>query len=120
MHQRKMHPELMIQETIKKIEQHVQGTKSMPAQNREDLLELLETLKEEVEGLSETDAEQAQSLARFFDLSTHEATRSGKNPKLLQLSLDGLSASVDGFEQSHPKLVALVNRVCTTLSNLGV
>ena len=110
----------MIEETIRKIEQRVQASRSMRPENREDLLRLLETLKSEVEGLSRTDDEQAQSITRFFDLSAHEATRSGKNPKLLQLSLDGLSASVDGFEKSHPKLVALVNRICTTLSNLGV
>ena len=110
----------MIEDTIKKIEQRVQESNSLQPDKRADLLQLLGTLKEEVHDLAITDDEQAQSITRFFDLSTHEATRSGKNPKLLKLSVDGLSASVDGFETSHPKLVALVNRICTTLSNLGV
>jgi hypothetical protein len=34
--------------------------------------------------------------------------------------LAGLSASVEGFEKSHPKLVEIVNRICTALSGLGI
>jgi hypothetical protein len=38
----------------------------------------------------------------------------------MELSLKGLSSSVEGFEKSHPQLVQVVNRICTTLSNLGI
>lgn len=110
----------MIQETIKKIEQRVKGSQTLSEAGRQDLLALLSDLKGEMDDLSQTDREQAQSITNYFDISTHEVTRRGKQPKLLQHSLDGLSASVDGFETSHPKLVMLVNRICTTLSNLGV
>ena len=47
-------------------------------------------------------------------------TRAEKNPQLLELSLQGLSASVTELEKSHPKLVEIVNAICTTLSNLGI
>ena len=110
----------MIQETIKKIEQRVKGSQTLSDTGRQELLGLLKDLKGEMDGLSQTDREQAQSITSYFDISTHEVTRQGKQPKLLQHSLEGLSASVDGFETSHPKLVMVVNRICTTLSNLGV
>jgi hypothetical protein len=110
----------MLRETIAKIEKRIETGPAMKEETRQELKSLLHTLREEVEQLASTHDEEAQSITRFTDLSTHEATRTGKDPKLMQLSLDGLSASVEGFERSHPKLVELVNRICMTLANLGV
>ena len=81
---------------------------------------MLADLKAEVASLSKSDAEQARSIAGFTDVSTHEATRERKQPQLLDASLAGLKSSVNGFEQSHPKLVEAVNRIATALSNLGI
>src|SRR5437762_2411146 len=110
----------MIDETISKIEAKLKDTGSINEQAKQELTRLLGTLKTEITELSKTHAEQAQSIAGFTQTSTHEAIREEKNPELLKLSLEGLATSVDGFEKSHPKLVQLVNRICTTLSNLGI
>ena len=110
----------MIQDTISKIEERLRGAESVNDGNRAELLKLLATLKAEVSDLSETDAEQAQSIAGFTAVSTHEAIREERNPELVEISLKGLSSSVQGFEESHPKLVQAVNSICTTLSNLGI
>jgi hypothetical protein len=110
----------MIQDTIAKIEARLQKAESIKDENKAELLQLLSTLRGEISELSRTNAEQAQSIAGFAELSTHEATREEKNPELVQLSLKGLSSSVEGFEQSHPKLVQAVNAVCTALSNIGI
>ena len=64
--------------------------------------------------------ENPQSIAEFAKLSTQEATRTEQNPQLLKLSLEGLNSSVQGFEQSHPRLVQIVGAVTNTLSNLGI
>ncbi|MGO8988369.1 MAG: DUF4404 family protein [bacterium] len=53
-------------------------------------------------------------------MSIHEAIRKEKNPQLLKLSLQGLSTSVERFENSHPKLVGIVNSICNTLSKSGL
>ena len=82
--------------------------------------EEVDTLKQEVASLSQTHGEQAQSIAGFTELSAHEATRTSQNPDLLRLSLQGLNSSVEGFEQSHPKLVQTVNNISSTLANLGI
>jgi hypothetical protein len=109
----------MIHETLSKIESRI-GQSGVKDEAKTELLTLLGTLKSEVAELSKTHGEEAQSIAGFTQVSAHEATRAEPNPALVQHSLDGLSASVSGFEKSHPQLVAIVNRICTTLSNLGI
>jgi len=46
-------------------------------------------LRTEVYHLSKTDAEDAQSIAGFTEVSIHEAIREEKNPQLLKLSFEG-------------------------------
>src|SRR5215471_1669690 len=99
----------MIEDTIGKIESRIGAAEAINEDRKQELLQLLSTLKAEVASISKTHAEQAQSIAGFTEVSTHEATRSEQNPELLNLSLKGLSSSVQGFEESHPRLVQIVN-----------
>ena len=110
----------MIRETIARIEEKLKNAGSLNAESRRELETLLDKLKTEITELSKTDADQAQSIASFVQASAHEATRGAKNPELLELSLRGLATSVEGFEESHPKLVQIVNQICTALSSLGI
>jgi hypothetical protein len=110
----------MIEDTIGKIEAKIQSAEMIKDDRRLELVQLLGTLKSEVANLSKTHEEQAQSIAGFAEISTHEAIRSEQNPRLLKLSLEGLSSSVDELEKSHPRLVQIVNAISHTLSNLGI
>ncbi|HHY85055.1 MAG TPA: DUF4404 family protein [Verrucomicrobia bacterium] len=110
----------MIDDTIRKIEARLQSSESIPPERRQELVDLLQTLKGEISELSKTHGEQAESIAGFTELSTREATRSRRDPRLLELSLRGLSSSVEGFEESHPRLVQIVNTISHTLSSLGI
>ncbi len=110
----------MIKETITEIEGRIEKSESLNDEKKKELLDLLSTLKVEVSELSKTHAEHSRSITGFADVSIHEAMREEKNPQLLNISLQGLSASVEGFEVSHPKLVGVVNSICHTLSNVGV
>jgi hypothetical protein len=110
----------MIEDTIGKIEARIQNAESIKDDRRKELLQLLATLKSEVAELSKTHSDEAQSIAGFTAVSAHEATRSEQNPRLLKLSLEGLGSSVAGFEQSHPRLVQIVNAISNTLANLGI
>ncbi len=110
----------MIDETLKKIERRINETRSMKPEKKEELEELVRQLKSEVHQLSETDVEHARSIAGFTDVSTHEATRDQKNEGAQKAAVEGLAATVAGFEEAHPKLVAIVNRICSTLSNMGI
>ena len=110
----------MIKETISKIEERIRVAGKMDDAQRADLLKLLAELKSEMTTLASTHVDDARSIAGFTDVSTHEATRAQPKPELVEQSLEGLAASVRGFEESHPRLVQLVNSISTTLSNLGI
>ena len=43
-----------------------------------------------------------------------------QNLQPLKNSVEEIRSSVDGFEQSHPKLVQAVNNLSNLLSNLGI
>lgn len=110
----------MLEDTLAKLEQRLSATETIQGQQREELLGLVATLRTELGQLAPAHREQAQSIGGFAALSAHEATRQHRNPALVRLSLEGLKSSVDGFEKSHPRLVQVVDRICTTLANLGV
>jgi len=110
----------MVEETISQIETRIKKAKSLDAERKKELIDLLSMLKTEVSKLSQTDADDAQSITGFTEVSIHEAMREEKNPQLLKLSLKGLATSVERFENSHPKLVGIVNSICSALSNIGI
>jgi hypothetical protein len=110
----------MIENTISEIEAKIRSTESVSEDHRRELLRLLATLKTEAGALAQTHGEQADSIVNFAKISAHEATREKPNPQLRALSNQGLRSSVDGFEQSHPKLVQIVNGISSTLANLGI
>jgi hypothetical protein len=110
----------MIEKTISEIEAQIGGAEAVSAERKQELLKLLATLKTEVAELSKTHGEQADSIAGFAKISAHEATRMKQNPQLRELSLKGLESSASGFEQSHPRLVQIVNTISKTLSDLGI
>lgn len=90
-----------------------------PAQCAE-LLDLLRTLKGEIAELSKTRQEQARSIEAFTHISAHEAIRTDKNARLLQTAIQGLRQSVEGVEESNPRLVQLANALASTLANMGI
>jgi prefoldin subunit 5 len=110
----------MIEKTIGEIEAKIHGANSISDERKRELLQLLGTLKSEIGALEKTDDERAQSIAAFANVSAHEAMRKKQNPESLEHSVAGLRSSVEGFEQSHPKLVQIVNSISNTLANLGI
>jgi uncharacterized protein DUF4404 len=102
------------------IESTIETARNIPRDRRDELLAMVAGLKSELTNLSKTHHEEAASITRFADASTHEASRSRKNPKLADTALNGLRVSIQGLEDSHPVLVGAVNRFATALSNMGL
>jgi uncharacterized protein YoxC len=86
----------MIEKTIGEIEAKIRGADSVGDERKRELLQLLVRLKSEI--------------------SEHQK----QNLQPLKNSVEELQSSVEGFEQSHPKLVQAVNSISSTLSNLGI
>ena len=110
----------MIQTRLDKIEERLKQSKTVRESDKTELLTLLTTLRNEIDELSQTHREHAESIVGFAELSTHEATRKEKSPVLFNLSIEGLTSSVQGFEISHPRLVGIINSFCTMLANSGI
>lgn len=110
----------MIDDTLSQIEKRIRDLDSLPKAKRDELCGLISTLKREVRSLADTEAGHAESIARFAGLSAHEAVREGGSEQLKSISLQGLAASVDGFEASHPRLVRTVNQISQSLAGLGI
>lgn len=110
----------MIQDRIDKIEERLKQSKEVKEGDKAELLSLLETLRTEIADLSQTHQEHAESIVGFAELSAREATRKEKSPVLLDLSVKGLTSSVQDFEVSHPRLVGIINRFCTMFYNMGI
>jgi hypothetical protein len=110
----------MIEKTISEIEAQIGGAEAVSAERKQELLKLLATLKTEVAELSKTHGEQADSIATLAKVSATEAIRSDQNPQSREHSIKNLQSSASGFEQSHPRLVQIVNAISKTLSDLGI
>lgn len=110
----------MIENTLGEIESRINQSGAVKPEQKQELLALLATLKTEIDTLAKTNAEQASSITGFAQVSAHEATRADQNTQLRELSVRGLRSSVSGFEQSHPRLVQIVNSISNMLSNLGI
>jgi len=110
----------MIEERIRTIEARLRDSAHLSEATRQELLELLEALRREIASLPESQKEEGQSIARFAEVSTHEATRPESRPRLLQAALEGLTGSVEEFEASHPELTSTINRMALILSNMGM
>ena len=107
----------MGKQLIERISQKLSDTDKLDAASRQELIGMLDALKEEIESIG---SEHAESIASFAGAATHEATRLSRNANLLQHAVDGLAESVKELEAEHPKTVEIVNGICTMLSNLGI
>lgn len=103
-----------------KIETKISHSVHITEDNKKEYLSMLETLRNEVETLSRTEKDQAETITGFARVSAHEATREDTHKDLLDISIQGLKTSVEGFEASNPQLVAIVNSFCSLLSNIGI
>ncbi|HEY3663340.1 MAG TPA: DUF4404 family protein [Chthoniobacterales bacterium] len=110
----------MLEERMQKIEARIEQAHGLPEADRAQLLQLVATLREEVNALAAGREEDARSIAHFLDASTHEASRTEKQPKLLEAARQGLTASVENLENTHPKLFEAVNQAAVVLANMGL
>ena len=100
----------MIKDTIAKLEAQIQNSPSLTPEKREELAQLLDTLKTEASQLTDSGV---------GDVAAGTAANEG-SPELLQHSLDELTESAAEFETSHPRLFQAAQSITNTLSNLGI
>ncbi len=110
----------MIPKTIAEIEDRVRQAESLSETRRTELLALLASLKQEAGELAKTNVEQARAIVEHARVYADEAIREGRHSAAHQPALERLTDSVSEFEETHPKLVEVVNRIALMLSNSGI
>ncbi len=107
----------MIEDKLKTIEETIANSPSMQNENKEAVLNLLSELKDEIKEVSE---EKSKELAGLEGLNKLHNSDSKENDGLLRNAINEVNDTVKTFEENHPKLVQLVNSICTQLSNAGL
>jgi mevalonate kinase len=105
---------------IEAIEKKIEATSQIDTKIKEDLLDLMRSLKTELADLKDAHPTTAQNIADKTQASTEQVLTSDSKQDELQENIEGLQVAVEEFEVSHPKLVGIVNRLCMMLSDLGI
>ena len=98
----------MIEETIRQIEARLNDSTKLAPETRAELLGLLGKLRAEAAQLPAREKVPGDPLAEAVEVKT------------LQDDVTRLRHSVEEFEDSHPKVVQLVNHIANTLAGLGI
>jgi hypothetical protein len=99
----------MVEDRIRNIESRVQASANLPEQAKAELLELLASMRAELQGVKKEHLEQAEGSA-------------GEVPhgESLDDALGGLTGTVTELEANHPRLSELANRLAIALANMGI
>lgn len=110
----------MIPERIDRLEDGLRKADDLPAESREELLQLVRELRQELAPLADQHSDDAGNIAAFAEASLSGARGDRRNPTLVGAAIGDLTASVEKFEASHPRLVDVVNRIAVALANMGI
>lgn len=110
----------MIEDKLSRIEDKIRKAPSMQEENKESVLSLIGELKDELQAVSAEDSERLSSTGSFAEAGTNEVVRKDGDKGILDIALNGVRESVKEFEETHPRLVQVINSICTQLSNSGL
>jgi mevalonate kinase len=105
---------------IENLEKKIESTSQIDAKIKEDLLDLMRSLKTELSDLKNINPDTAHDIAEKTQVSAEKILSSDNKKNELQENIDSLQGTVEEFEVSHPKLVQIVNRLCMMLSDIGI
>ncbi|MCM8530490.1 MAG: DUF4404 family protein [Lentisphaeraceae bacterium] len=101
----------MVEDKLNKIEEKISQSENMTDENKAQVLELLKELKGEIS--SESSATEDTGIEKNISEIDSE------NEGFIKSAFNDINETINDFEESHPKLVQIVNSICTQLSNSG-
>jgi cell division septum initiation protein DivIVA len=87
--------------------------------NNQEIDQLLEKLKNEIEGI-QPDDEKGQALLRDLSEDIRELLERAESKRPAPSMMRRLQASIDHFEITHPDLTAALSSLSAILSNAGI
>jgi len=87
--------------------------------NSQEIDQLLEKLKNEIEGI-QPDDKKGQALLRELSADIRELLERAESKQPAPSMMQRLQASIDHFEITHPDLTAALSSLSAILSNAGI
>jgi cell division septum initiation protein DivIVA len=87
--------------------------------NSQEIDQLLEKLKNEIEGI-QPDDEKGQALLSELSADIRELLERAESKQPAPSMMKRLEDSIDHFEVTHPELTAALSSLFTILSNAGI
>jgi cell division septum initiation protein DivIVA len=87
--------------------------------NSQEIDQLLEKLKNEIEGI-QPDDEKGQELLRELSVDIRELLERAESKQPAPSMMQRLETSIDHFEVTHPELTAALSSLSNILSNAGI
>jgi hypothetical protein len=87
--------------------------------NSQEIDQLLEKLKNEIEGI-QPDDEKGQELLRELSVDIRELLERAESKRPASSVMERIEASIDHFEVTHPELTSALSSLFTILSNAGI
>ena len=109
----------MTEDTIVRIEATLKNS-TLAAEEKQQLLQLVESLRLELRALPQERAEKGASVAAFTEVAAREAVRKDKDPELLDYATGGMAKALENLGKEHPGLTRVVNQICDFLSGTGI
>lgn len=108
-----------MEDTIKRIEQRLNDSAIAPAE-KQKLLELVGSLRKELEQIPQEKRDEAGSVAEFAEVAASQALKENKNPALVEHASEGVNKAMEGMAQDYPSLTRVVGQFCDFLSSMGI
>jgi hypothetical protein len=113
----------MIEDTIRRIQRRIESAQSISPQARDEILGLIEELKQEAGELPrDTPADRVQSALSLAEISAHESSRADRDREspLKEQAFGALQTSIQELEASHPRIAEMIARIANVLSRMGI
>ncbi len=81
---------------------------------------LKDTLVQFEKSIYKIEDKEKKNLLKLLDQLKKEVNEISETHKQLEVSLEGLSTSLQDFEATHPKLATTVSELCNLLARIGI
>ena len=95
-----------------RIRNNVRTNSSLSDVHKKELLQLIDSLDEELQGTDVGNAEQKNSISRINKVMPEVA---GEGERIGEIR-----EAVEVFEATHPRITMLIDRICRMLSDSGI
>ena len=102
----------MLKDELNRLEQLIKTSKNLEPERQQELINLAERLRRELNQLAETAEEDAKTISGHVHQVAHTSLQDQKDETMVASAADHLKQSVREFEVTHPALTRVIQQIC--------